>query len=224
MRKLLTNRKVLFAVRTVMVALLFLIAFYIFRDMRNHSISDALSKEAYTPIVSAIFVLLLYAIKSITVFIPLVALQLFTGSLFEPLPALLINTLGIIVAFSIPYFIGKRAGDSEDHKIFDKFPKLEKLIRHKERGVFVPSLILRLIGFLPNDLVSIYLGTMSGSFFKYILGSLLGSVIRIIAVTVLGASLDNIRSPQFIASVIVIVLLTVLSCIGYVFYQRKTED
>ncbi len=224
MKKLLSNKKLILAGRIIMVVLLFVIAFYIFRDMRNHALQDALSRSAFTPMVSAIFVLLLYAIKSVTIFIPIVALELFTGSLFEPLPALLINILGIIVAFTIPYFVGKKVGDKEDSKLFAKFPRLEKFMSRKERGVFVPSLILRLIGFLPNDLVSVYLGTLSGSYFKYVLGSVLGSVIRIIAVTNIGSNLDNIRSPQFIASVVVILLLSVLSLVGYIFYQKKTEE
>ncbi len=218
------NKKVVLAFRIVIDIALILIAVYLFLDMRNTSIETILKSPSLLTIISALFVLFLYAIKSVTVFIPLVALQLYTGSLFEQYPALLLNFLGILICYTIPYYIGKRTGHKENSKFLDKFPKLEKFISHKEQGVFIPSIILRLIGFLPADLVSAYLGTMSGSYFKYITGSLLGSVIRIIAITVLGANLNNIHSPQFVISVIIIVLLSILSCLGYVFYQRKSEE
>ena len=224
MKKIFANEKIILAIRIITIMLLFFIAFFVFKDMRDYTAHNAVSESPGAPIVAAIFILLLFAIKSVTVFIPIIAIELFTGSLFEPLPALLINLLGIIIAFTIPYFIGKKAGDKDNRKLFRKFPKLEKLISRKERGVFVPSIILRLIGFLPGDLVSVYLGTLSGSYFKYVLGSVLGSVIRIIAVTNIGSNLDNIRSPQFISSVVVILLLSVLSVIGYIFYQKKSDD
>ncbi len=217
------NRKIVISLRIVLCVILVLTAVFMLYDIKNISLSRILSNPAKNPIISALIVFLLYAVKSVTVFIPLVALQLITGSMFSPLPALAINFIGIIICYTIPYYIGKKVDSTYSDGLFEKYPKLEKFIRREGRGVFFPALFLRCIGFLPTDLVSAYLGTFSTSYLKYITGSLLGSTLRIIAVTILGTSLNNPSSPQFIASVAIIGALTVLSILGYVFYQKKKE-
>ena len=199
------------------------IALFFLYDIRDISFADIISNTPNNPIIAALIVFLLYAIKSVTVFIPLVALQLITGSMFSPFPALIVNFIGIVICYTIPYFIGKKADENYSDGLLKKHPKLEKIVHHQVKGIFLPSAILRCIGFLPTDLVSAYIGTFSTSYFKYITGSLFGSAIRIVAVTILGTSLDDPSSPQFISSVVIIVLLTILSAVGYIFYQKKKE-
>ena len=223
MKKIFKNKTILNILRIVMGIVLVVIAMFFLYDIQNISFADIVSSPTRNPILATFIVFLLYAIKSVTVFIPLVALQLITGSMFSPFSALIVNFIGIIICYTIPYFIGKKADENYSEGLLEKHPKLERIIRRQNAGTFFPSAILRCIGFLPTDLVSAYLGTFSTSYFKYITGSLLGSAIRIIAVTLLGTSLDNPSSPQFVVSVVVTVLLTVLSAIGYIFYQKKKD-
>lgn len=223
MKKFFHNKKTVNTIHFIMGLVLIAIALFFLYDIRNISFSDIISNTPENPIIAALIVFLLYAIKSVTVFIPLVALQLITGSMFSPFSALIVNFIGIVICYTIPYFIGKKADENYSEGLLKKHPKLEKIIHHQGGGTFFPSAILRCIGFLPTDLVSAYLGTFSTSYFKYITGSLFGSAIRIVAVTILGTSLDTPSSPQFIVSVIIIVLLTVLSAAGYVFYQKKKD-
>lgn len=222
-KKMIKNRKFINSIRILLCVVLIFLALTLLYDIRNVSLEDILSHGPKSHLGAALFVFVLYAIKSVTVFIPLVALQLIVGAMFDPFPALIVNFVGIIICYTIPYYIGKRIDDKHSENLLNKFPKLEKFIRQDPKGVFIPSLFLRCIGFLPTDLVSAYLGTFSTSYFKYITGSLLGSALRIAAVTILGTSLNEPTSPQFIISVIIVAVLTVISVVGYVFYQKKKE-
>ncbi len=222
-KKLFKNKIFINIMRGLLCTALIFTVLFLLYDIGNISLKNAFANPTKNPVISALIVFFLYAIKSVTVFIPLVALQLVAGSMFSPFPALVINFIGIVICYTIPYYIGKKADANYSDRLFAKYPKLEKFIHREGRGVFFPALFLRCIGFLPTDLVSAYLGTFSASYFKYILGSLLGSAIRLIAVTILGTSLDDPTSLQFILSVAVIVLLTVLSALCYFFYQKKKD-
>ncbi len=222
-KKLFNNRifkkisQIVLCVALIFAALLFI------HDIKSESGLSFFLGSAENPLISALIVLLLYAIKSVTVFIPIIALELMAGSVFSPLLALAVNLMGIIICYTIPYYIGKRANTNYSDKLFKKYPKLDKFIRREGRGVFFPAIFLRCIGFLPADLVSAYLGTSSLSYFKYITGSLLGSALRLVAVTILGTSLNKPASLQFILSVTIVLLLTLLSAAGYIFYQKKKD-
>lgn len=217
------HKKLVNFIRIILAAILVILAAILLYDIKNISLDTLLSHTPKNPYIAAIILLLLYAAKSITVFVPLIALQLIAGSMFSPFFALMINFIGIIICYTIPYLIGKKAGNSYSGALLEKYPKLERVIHKDGRGIFFPSFLLRCIGFLPGDLVSAYLGTFSKSYIKYILGSFLGSAVRIAAVTVLGNNLDNIGSPKAIVSIIIIAVLTIGSCFGYIFYQRKKE-
>ena len=59
---------------------------------------------------SAFILLLLYALKSLSVAFPIAALEVVTGIVF-PLPiALLLNFIGIVIVLTIPYYIGRFSG------------------------------------------------------------------------------------------------------------------
>ena len=55
------------------------------------------------PLYAALFLILLYAFKSLTVFFPIIVLNVLGGFLFEPDHALIVNTVGVLVELAIPY-------------------------------------------------------------------------------------------------------------------------
>lgn len=59
------------------------------------------------PWLAGLFLTLLYAFKSLTIFFPIIVLNVLGGFLFEPIPAMLINFVGVAVELSIPYWIGR---------------------------------------------------------------------------------------------------------------------
>ena len=221
MKKLLENKKLMTVFRIFFAAILILLAFYLLFDMRNISVKNILSGKTDDVFLAVVIVLLIYALKSVTIFIPIIALQLMAGSLFNQWIALSVNFAGIIICYTLPYLLGRRAGENHMHGFLEKYPRLEKFMQRQQKNAFYSSLFLRCVGFLPGDLVSMYYGTLSAPYTKYICGSFLGSAPLIIAVTIVGTSLDDPASPQFIAAVSVTVILAVFSAIGYLFYNRR---
>ncbi len=221
MRKILENKKLITVFRILFAAILILLALYLVYDMRNISVKNILFGKTDNIFLSVVIVLFIYALKSVTVFIPIIMLQLIAGSLFDQWLALSVNFAGIFICYTLPYLLGKRAGENHMQGFLEKYPRLEKFMQRQQKNAFYSALFLRCVGFLPGDLVSMYYGTLSAPYVKYICGSLLGSAPRIIAVTLVGTSINDPSSPQFIASVSVTVILAVFSSIGYLFYNRK---
>jgi uncharacterized membrane protein YdjX (TVP38/TMEM64 family) len=143
------------------------------------------------PFLAAVFLITMFILKSLSVLLPLVVLFIVGGILF-PLPiAILINTLGVAVAVSVPYFIGRYSGAPLAHKLAAKYPRLKKLgeIPFKNRMFY--SFFLRVINILPCDIVSIYLGTLRVPYLQYVIGCTFGYLPYIVSVTVMGSSING---------------------------------
>ena len=68
---------------------------------------------AYTPdnaLLAALALIGLYAVKSLSVVFPLLVLYISAGVLFSAPIAILVNTAGLLVCLSVPYWIGRFSG------------------------------------------------------------------------------------------------------------------
>ena len=65
-----------------------------------------------------------YAVKSLSVFFPLLVLYAAAGRVFPLSKALLVNLIGLVICESIPYGIGRLSGTSLAAKLREKYPKL----------------------------------------------------------------------------------------------------
>ena len=157
---------------------------------------------------AAVFLLVLYALKSLSVAFPLSALEAAGGLLF-PLPvALTVNLAGVLLAQTVPFLLGRREQEGLE-ALTAKHPRLAALrpMEHPGRSVF----LLRLAGATPGDLFSLYLGAAGVPLRAYLTGGFLGSVPRGAAATVLGAALWDIGSTRFWLSLLPGAVLTGLS-------------
>jgi len=165
---------------------------------------------------AALFLLLLYAVKSLSVAFPLSALEAAGGLLFSFPLAFAVNLLGVLITQTIPFLLGRReCFDLEALSM--RYPKLSawRPSRHPSRAVF----LLRLAGATPGDLFSMYLGAAGVPFGAYLTGGLLGSLPRVAAATVLGAALWEIGSPRFWLSLLPGAALTGLSFLLWRFWR-----
>lgn len=107
-----------------------------------------------------------------------------------------------------PYGIGRFAGK-------DLVDSLQKNIKNRrinevKRGSeFFFAFFLRIIEFLPGDVVSMVLGASGMTYWKFAVGSLLGLLPVMVATTVAGSSLSDPTSPVFIVTAVLVVLLSV---------------
>ncbi len=122
---------------------------------------------------------------------------------------------------TIPFLMGKKAGADVLVQLRQKNQKLELLQDLQSENEFFIAFIIRTIGMLPGDLVSMYLGASNMRYSRYISGTVLGLLPAIIAFSVMGMSIDDPGSPEFIISVCGEVGLVLLSLALYFLWRRN---
>ena len=167
--------------------------------------------------------LLVFAVKSVTIVLYLGILYVASGLLL-PLPwALAVNVLGTLITAVIPYAVGRKAGEPIVERLIEKHPKLDDVRRYNEGNGFLVTMMLRLITVLPSDPISIYLGALKTGLWVYLAGSVVGYLPDIIIFTVVGKSVLKPRSPQFITAAVIKLALLIMSLIAAGFLRRKVQ-
>lgn len=210
--------------KTVIIAfwLIFIIFCLLNRD--KITISSILSFTPKNLYLAAFVMLLLFAIKSVSVVIYGGLLYAASGIMFSLPVAILVNTIGTVLMVSIPFFIGKRAGKDTMNKLVEKNPKLEVLREVPSKNELFISIFVRLIGMLPGDLVGMYLGASGVHYSKYIAGSMIGLFPAVVSFSVMGMSADDISSPAFIISTAFEIGLMILSIAIYFIWRKKQKQ
>ena len=175
------------------------------------------------PLFAALFLVLLYAFKSLTVFFPIIVLNVLGGFLFEPDHALIVNTVGVLVELAIPYWIGRASGAGFADKLCEKHPKLGEIIGEGSNNNFFMSFFLRVISCLPGDAVSMYFGARKVPFWTCLLASFLGTFPGMVAATLLGMNITDPSSPMFWVSIGLTVGISVISFLVYFLWRRAKK-
>lgn len=204
------------------VIILGLVIFCIlFRDSLN-----AQTILHYTPDnlwLAALVLLAFYAVKSLSVVFPLLALYVCAGLLFPVPLALLINLLGLFVCISLPYGLARFAGADLVDKLQKRYPKIARLNELQQGSELFFAFFLRVVGVLPGDVVSMVLGAAGMTYWKYVLGSLLGMLPGMMAATIAGSAVSDPTSPVFLVTVSITVLLSAGSFLFWRRQERKRQ-
>lgn len=188
------------------------------------SVDTILSYTPELPLLAALFLLLLYGLKSLSLTLPILLLDTVCGVLF-PLPvAILVATLGTAITLTIPYFIGRGAGPDMTEKLQQKHPRLRELREMRSRNELFLAFLIRIVGILPCDVVSLYLGNTRLPFPKYLLGGVLGFLPDILTAVVVGTKADDRSSPWFWGAIAVNLLVAGGSTLFYTLYRRQHAD
>ena len=179
----------------------------------------------YTPenaMLAAGIVLLLFALKSLTVVFPLSILYLASGILFQPVIAVLISTVGLAITITIPYWIGRYSGKQIVQEICQKYPKAGMIAQYQRTNTFFACFITRIVGFLPGDIVSIYFGACDTAYLIYLVAGVFGSLLSIITTTLLGEKISDPFSIEFMMVLLCRILVSVGAVvIKYQLNQKK---
>ncbi len=180
----------------------------------------ALAPEEALP--AALFLLLLFALKSLSIVFPILVLYALSGLLFPIVPAILLNLAGTAAALLLPYGLGRLAGTELAEGIFRRWPKARRLRDFQWGSPWFFSFFLRMLGFLPGDVVSMYLGASRLPWRPCLFGGLAGMFPALLAGTLLGDSLADPSSPLFWVGAGGMAALSVLSMLLYRRWVRKT--
>lgn len=206
----------------VMVGLCVLIYFRFFRGVTIEHILDFTPENLW---LAALVMVGLFAMKSLSVFFPMMILIAASGSIFPTfLSAFIVNCAGVSVMILIPYAIGRFAEREFVEGLINKHKNADKLKEFKSDNEFFIAYFMRVINILPCDLVSMFLGSAGFGPGKYMLGSFLGILPGLITTTLMGANADNPASPKFWLSVVAEVFFAVASTVWYYFYKKKKKS
>ena len=175
------------------------------------------------PALAILIILFLYALKGISMPIYGGILYAASGIIF-PLPtAIAVNTAGSVIMTTMPFLIGKHLGAKLLDRLVQKNPKLELLRSFPKQNDLLILFLVRLVGVLPADLVSMYLGASGLDYFHYIIGTIAGLLPSIINFSVMGMSINDVSSPAFWLSLICEICLSVFSVIIFYVLKKKKE-
>ncbi len=165
--------------------------------------------------------LVLFALKGITVIVYGSILYAASGVLFSLPVAICVNLAGTVLMTSIPFFIGKRAGTNLLDQLVRKNKRLELLRDVPKENEFFFSFAVRMIGLLPGDLVGMYAGACGLTYSHYICGTVMGLFPSILTFSVMGMSAHDISSPAFLISAGSTILLMALSLGAFLLWRKK---
>lgn len=173
------------------------------------------------PVLAALVLLALFAVKSLSIFLYSGFLYVASGILFSLPVAIALNIAGTAVMVSIPYWLGKKLGSRAVQYILNRYPKAFVLHELRSGSDFFFVLIVRLLGVLSADVVSAYMGAVGIKYKDYLPACLLGFLTTCILFPIMGMSISDIHSPQFLIAAGIELTVMLTSCIVFHFYRKK---
>ena len=205
----------------IMVGICIIIYLKFFRGVTIGQILDFTPENLW---LAAMFMIGMFAMKSMSLFFPMLILIAASGSIFPNyFAALAVNCLGVLVMITIPYLIGRYAEREFVEGLINKNPKADKLREIQSNNELFIAYFTRVINLLPCDVVSMFLGSAGFAPVKYLLGSFLGIFPGVVTTTLMGANVDDPTSPKFWVSVVVEIAFAVGSSAAYYFYKKRKK-
>ena len=157
----------------------------------NMSPEEFLNYSPASPFRIALVIILLYALKSVILIIPVSVIYIATGIIFPTGWAILIGYTGLSIELSLGWFIGRWLGREKVEKMIRKSKKAEKLLQYIETEEQTVSFITRLLPMpYPIDLGSMLFGATEVPFFRHLLFSLFGISSTMLPFTIAASSLE----------------------------------
>lgn len=188
---------------------------------------DALTPEALAayspenPMLAAMLLVALFGVKSLSVVIYSGLLYAASGILF-PLPwAVAVNLIGTAVMVSIPYCVGRAAGKSKAEEIVRKYPRAAQLHELRTGNDAWFAFVIRAVGRLPSDVVSLYLGAIGMPYSRYLAGSVLGMLPHTLTFPLMSTGLLRSDSPGFAVGAVAAEILYVACAAGVYALHKK---
>lgn len=190
---------------------------------KDLTVDDFLSYTPSQPLLAMLFLWLAFAVKSLSIMFPVMLLFAVSGRLF-PLPAaLLVNAVGIAITLTLPYLIGRYSGKDLTEKLMLKYPKIAELRAMRSKSGMFFAFIIRAVGVLPCDVVSLYLGNTRLNYHEYLIGGVLGFMPDLICATIVGMKISDVSSPWFWGTIAVNISVCLISMLVYRQYLKKNR-
>lgn len=194
------------------IALVTVSCAYFHEQLTLHFIVEQISTH---PSISALVLLGMYIVKAVSFFIPLVPLYISSGLILTPAEAVSVNILGLLIACTIPYYIGRCLGIPLFDKICLRFPKVRNFMHLQNKELLFSFAVVSII---PMELSGVLLGALGVAYRPCIFGSMFCLIPKMLVYTFLGDMIYHRAYPGCIillSAGILIVLGTLLFCRFY---------
>lgn len=156
----------------------------------------------------------LYAIKGVAMVIPTTLLYIAAGMTLPTWVAILVTYIGLIIALTIAYTMGKKLGEEKVSAIIAKRKKLADFLYGNKENVLSICFMTHLLP-TPLGFVSLFFGALNVPLFKYIFISLLGITPYMVPVVFAGAAIYNPLSAAFLVPFGISLFITLTIFIVY---------
>ena len=179
----------------VLIWLTFIGVVFHFRD--RITVETLMAYQPKNLFLAAMGMVGVFALKGVSIVIYSGLLYTVTGLLFPAPLAILVNILGSFAMVSIPYWIGRKTGNGTAQYIVAKYPKAAAIQKLRSDNDFLFGFLVRIVGHLPSDIVSVYMGAIGMPYGAYIAGSMMGMLPHMITFPLLGGSIRDWHAPVF---------------------------
>ena len=180
----------------------------------------------YTPsnlFLAAVVMLLLFALKTMSVFFYSGILYAASGFIF-PLPAaLLVNALGLMVMISEGYLNGRFLGSDLVGTVSEKYPTITPILKLEDKRPFLFTLLLRMMKIINFDMGSMYMGATKAAFGPYAAASFLTVVPELILFAVVGKGISDLRAGNIIGAGVIYAAITIASMLLMAWLAKHPE-
>lgn len=205
--------------KLVILAVLGIVLLWLYRSSPVTA-EAILSWQPDNLLLAAAVLMLLYAVKSMLVFVPILIPQIMAGHLYPREVALGLNLLGLVIVMTIPYLLGKRLDRGRIDRLLEKYPKLKGIIAAQNDNELAVCFMLRSCAVPPADIVTMYLGASGISYRTNLIGGVLGSFPVMVLTTFLGERIRDPSSPEFWKALGLNIAWIVLSALGFFLLKR----
>ena len=211
MKKERFRNKILLIFRIIPILIIIALIVLIAKNINTLTISEILNYVPSNYFLAVITILILYIMKSLSIVFPLAIICIASGIIFTPIYGIFINIIGLFLVVSVPYWIGRFCGTSLFDKLSEKYEKVNKINDLKNNNEWFLPYILRIIGILPSDIVSLTLGSLKIDYKKYVIASIIGLMPRMIVNTLIGETISNPSSKIFIITTLFTISISLFS-------------
>ena len=204
-------------------AMILLMVILYFKELRGMTLEELLEYTPSEPLAAALVLILMFGLKSLSFFFPMMLLYAASGAVLPIYAAIPVSLAGTAVMASIPFFVGKYAESELVDKLAGKHNKLEQVKAIGREHELFGAFFLRIISCLPYDAVSMIMGSMRFNYGKYLLGSFLGTAPGAVLTTIMGESVDDPLSPMFLACAGADIVIAAGSAVAYRSYLKRKK-
>lgn len=198
----------------------FILIMIILVNAKNISVDKLLSYSPENIYLATFALLLVFTLKGITVFFPIVVLHIASGFLYPAPAAIIINCIGTALACTLPYIFGTHISQDKVEDLINRNKNVSRIINEQRSHIFFLPFFLRVISCLPCDIIGFYIGALRIPFVYYVAASVLGALPGIIGAVLIGENITHPLSPEFIFSVIITVSCSALSAFIFYIYNK----